>query len=137
MVRPENITAKLAYLRSILKKLDRLREMPTDSIFSNADLTAALERYLFLAAQAAIDSVEMFCKLKQLGRPESMGEAIRFLHSAGVIEHDFSEKMLRMVGFRNYLSHGYEHLNRTVLEEVLHKHLGDLEQLAQVLEQRC
>ncbi len=134
MVRVENIQNKISYLRTILKKVARYKALPLSEIFSNSDTTAALERYLFLAAQAAIDSIEMFCKLEKLGRPESMSDAIRILSKNDIITSEFADKMIRMVGFRNYLSHGYEHIDQKVVGEVLHQHLDDLETLALILE---
>ena len=87
-----------------------------------------------MAAQAGIDLIEMYCKLKQLGKSESMTEAINLVRVSGVIPNQLAEKLIRMVGFRNYLSHGYEHLDYKVVEKVLYGSLGDLSELADILE---
>ena len=39
-----------------------------------------------------------------------------------------------MVSFRNYLAHGYEKLDYSVVEEVLKEHLGDLKTLGDIVE---
>ena len=134
MVRIENVESKIAYLRQVIKKLARYQAMPFEKILADQDLIAAVERYLFLAAQAGIDLIEMYCKLKQLGKSESMTEAINLVRVSGVIPNQLAEKLIRMVGFRNYLSHGYEHLDYKVVEKVLYGSLGDLSELADILE---
>ena len=134
MVRSENIETKLNFLRSCLKKLDRYRSMAFAEIATNDDLRGALERYLYLATQSAIDLVEMLCKLKSYGKAESMAGAVELLFKNGVIDQELYSKLVKMVSFRNYLAHGYEKLDYKVVEEVLRDHLGDLKLLGEIVE---
>jgi uncharacterized protein YutE (UPF0331/DUF86 family) len=134
MVRIENIYSKLSLLRKVLKKLERYRALPIDQIIADQDLQGATERYLFLASQCAIDASEMYCKLKSLGKVESMSQTFELLHEAGVIDQALCSSMIRMVGFRNALSHGYENLDYRIVDDVLRNKLSELERLAQCLE---
>lgn len=134
MVREENLHSKIALLRRYLGKLERYRILPIDRIQADQDLQGATERYLFLAAQCAIDASEMYCKLKQLGKPESMSQIFDLLRESNVIDGDLASSLIRMVGFRNALSHGYEHLDYRIVSEVLQHRLHDLEALAGQLE---
>lgn len=135
MVRIENIESKISSLRAYLKKLSRYQAMTIEDIIADQDLQGATERYLYLAAQATIDIAEMTCKLKKLKKPESMAEAFDLLCKASILERDMAEILMRMVGFRNALSHGYENLNYEIIADVLNKRLCDLENFASIIEQ--
>ena len=134
MVRESNIESKLAFLRATLARLVRYQTMTSSELTANQDIRAAVERYLYLAVQSAIDAAEMYCKLKQLGRPESMAAAIELVRSAGVIDTDMAGRLIKMVGFRNILSHSYEILDYQIVEAVLKSGLKDLEEFASSLE---
>ena len=134
MVRTENIESKLSSLRSYLDLLERYRSRDIEEIRSDPDLRGATERYLFLATQSAIDAAEMYCKLKDLGKPDSMARAFELLYDSKVIDSSLRDAMVRMVGFRNALSHGYENLDYTIVEGVLVSGLSDLERLIQAIQ---
>lgn len=137
MVRQENLEGKISVLRSYLKLLERYRPMPMAMITGDPDLRGACERYLYLASQSAIDAAEMYCKRHRLGKPDSMADAFVKLRHAAVIDDALCDRMLRMVGFRNVLSHAYENLDYHIVESVLKQHIGELETLARCLEGRC
>ncbi len=134
MVRIENIESKISTLREFLKKLSRYQSMSIEEIQGDQDLQGATERYLFLATQAAIDIAEMTCKVKKFKKAESMAEAFETLRSEGIIEDSLCESLVRMVGFRNALSHGYENLDYSIVEDVLKVRLKDLEDFAEIIE---
>ena len=133
MVRDENIESKLAALRRYLKHLERYKNQPFASILANPDLIAALERYLYLALQSTVDLAEMLCKRKQYGKPASMADSFDILRQAGVIDINLSREMIKMVGFRNWLSHGYDKLDYAILESVLRVHLSEVERFADII----
>lgn len=134
MVRAENIERKLSFLRATLLKLKRYQDMTLEQIRSNQDIQGAVERYLYLAAQASIDASEMYCKLKNFAKPESMAHSIEILQEHKVVGAALADKLMKMVGFRNRLAHGYEIIDYKVVEDVLRGHLDDLEEFAVALE---
>ena len=134
MVRPENVESKIAALRSYLKLIQRYRNKSISQLTSDIDVKGAVERYLFLACQSAIDLAEMLCKLKGLGKPDSMARAFELLHVAQVIDEPLFQKLVKMVGFRNALSHGYENLNYQIVMQVLQVGIKDLESFAREAE---
>lgn len=129
MVRIENIESKISSLHTYLDKLSRYQSIKIEEIKADQDLTGATERYLFLATQAAIDLAEMTTKLKKLGKCESMSQAFILLKEADIIDEELCERMIRMVGFRNALSHGYEDLDYSIVNKVLQNGLLDIEAL--------
>lgn len=134
MVRAENLETKLASLRRFLLAIERYRTIPIAKVLADQDLRGAAERYLYLAAQASIDLAEMFISIKQLGKCESMTDAFRVLERAAVIDSNLCSKLIRMVGFRNALSHGYENLNYQIVEQVLQQEVLDLYHFADLIE---
>ena len=134
MVRLVNIESKLSFLRSTLLKLKRYQGMSMEQILGDQDIQGAVERYLYLAMQAAIDIAEMYCKLKSHGKPESMSHSIEILREHQLIDEPLAGNLIKMVGFRNRLAHGYEIVDYKIVEDVLKVHLQDLEALAQIIE---
>lgn len=134
MVRSENLESKISALRKYLKLLDRYRAMDIEAIKADQDLSGAVERYLYLAAQAAIDLAEMFMKFRRLGKADSMGESFLILEREGILSPVLSGKLVQMVGFRNVLSHGYEHLNYDIVGSVLKDGVKDLADFAAAIE---
>lgn len=126
MVRPENIQSKIAQLNELLDILRRYQVMEFSKIQADYNLRGALERYLYLATQSAIDLAEMLVKQKKLGTVESMAALFETLRDAGIISVELSERLVRMVGFRNTLSHGYAHLDYKIVEAALRSGVSDL-----------
>src|ERR1043165_5988248 len=108
MVRPENLTAKLSSLRRHLGLLRTFQTRSLDEIRSDPYLQGALERYLFLAAQSAIDLAEMVCLFKGLGPVTSMSEGFEALERAGLLPAPLSQSLQRMVWFREGPGYWYD-----------------------------
>lgn len=135
MVRRENIVSKIAGINRYRTELKRFQAMSFSDISADLDRMLALERLLYLVAQATIDLAEMLVKLKSYGKPETMSEAFDLLVQAKYINSDLGGSLVKMVGFRNILSHGYDKIERAVIESVLNKHLHEIDEfLALVLE---
>jgi uncharacterized protein YutE (UPF0331/DUF86 family) len=135
MVRRENIVSKIAGINRYRTELKRFQAMSFSDISADLDRMLALERLLYLVAQATIDLAEMLVKLKSYGKPETMSEAFDLLVQAKYINSDLGGSLVKIVGFRNILSHGYDKIERAVIESVLNKHLHEIDEfLALVLE---
>mgnify|MGYP000131340429 CR=1 FL=1 len=134
MVRVENLEAKLASLRRTLALVRTFRGRAMDEIRADAYLRGALERYLFLAVQGAIDLAEMLCSLKGYGRAESMTQGFALLEAAGVIPGELAASLRQMVGLRNALVQGYEHLNYAIVEDALRVRVEDIEEFARLVD---
>lgn len=136
MVRDENVRGKLASLRRTLAMIRTFRTHSIDAIRADAYLQGALERYLFLGVQGAIDLAEMICSLKGYGRAESMTQGCALLEAAGVIPADLAASLRQTVGFRNALVHGYENLNYAIVEDAMRVQIEDIEEFARRVELR-
>lgn len=136
MVRPENITARLAAYRRYRDLLDRYVGMAIETVRADDDLRGAMERYLYLAVQAVIDMADMLCRHEKLGAPESMSHSFTLLRESGRLRPELAESLIQMIGFRNALAHGYENLDYGIVGNVLKHRLTDLDAFAEFVERR-
>ncbi len=80
------------------------------------------------AAQACIDLAAHVIASEDLGIPADLRENFPLLEESGIISHDISTKMKKMVGFRNLAVHEYQSLDTEILKSMLEKNLGDFEE---------
>lgn len=134
MVRPENIATRLVAYRRYRGILDRYAEMGIGSLTADDDLKGAVERYLYLAVQSVIDTADMVCRHENLGSPESMAHSFFILRDAGMLRPELAESLLKMIGFRNALAHGYENLDYGIVGDVLKNRLAELDEFIDLIE---
>ena len=91
------------YLNELLKYRSRARA----AIEKNPEKLAALERYLYLAAQSAIDLGDTIISYKKLRQPTSLAETFTILAEVGILERGLADKLVNMAKFRNVLAHNY------------------------------
>jgi uncharacterized protein YutE (UPF0331/DUF86 family) len=72
----------------------------------------------------------MFYIIK-LGIPQNSRDAFEVLNSSGIINDELSNKLKRMIGFRNIAVHNYQKLNLEIIEKVIENHLVDFEEFIQ------
>lgn len=121
------IENKISAIRKHLKILERYKKFSKKEIEEDIDIRGAVERYLYLASQAAIDLAEAVIAHKNLRKPTTMSEAFYILNEEGIIPIRSTKKMVRMVGFRNIIAHDYEKINYDIVHEVLQKGVKDIE----------
>ena len=124
------IENKAGAVRKYLGILERYRSLPPARIEDDLDLRGAVERYLYLAAQASIDLAEAVIAYRGLRKPTTYGEAFAILGEAGILRQGLVAPLIRMVGFRNVIAHDYGDLDYTVVRDVLANRLGDLDEFA-------
>lgn len=117
----EVIENKISYIKKrlgIAKEYQRysLLDLERDSLVKNA-----VERELYVIAQAVIDLAEAIVGFKNLRKPTTMREAIEILGEEKILPKEFVEEFINIVGFRNALAHDYEDLRLEVVHEVLQK----------------
>jgi uncharacterized protein YutE (UPF0331/DUF86 family) len=79
------------------------------------------------AIQACLDIGTHIIRIRKLGVPQTSREIFEKLGGEGIITDDLSQKMQRMVGFRNIAVHDYQKLNLDVVKNIAEKHLKDFE----------
>ncbi|MDQ7787560.1 MAG: DUF86 domain-containing protein [Thermodesulfovibrionales bacterium] len=121
------IENKISSTRKYLTILKRYKTFTKQAIRENIDIRGAVERYLYLEAQAAIDLAEAVIAYNDFRKPTTMSEAFSILHEEKIIPAKLTDKMFRMVGFRNVLAHDYEDVDYDIVYDVLQKGLRDIE----------
>jgi len=129
------IENKISAAKKYLKILERYKKYSRKEIEDNLDVKGAVERYLYLAVQAAIDLAEAAVAYKNFRKPTTMVEVFYILEEEKIISKDLTEKMTKMVGFRNVVAHDYEKINYDIVYDVLQKKLKDIENFLKKISQ--
>jgi uncharacterized protein YutE (UPF0331/DUF86 family) len=122
------IENKISSVRKYLKILDGFKKYTREEIENNLNIKGALERYLYLVAQATINLAEAIVSYKKLRKPSTMGETFHILNEEGIIKKELTEKMVGMTGFRNAIAHDYEKINYDIVYDVLQNRLVNIEE---------
>lgn len=128
------IENKISAIRKYLKILERYKKYSRKNIEEDIDIRGAVERYLYLAVQAVIDLAEAVIAYKNLRKPTTMSEAFYILNEEDIISTQLTEKMAKMVGFRNVMAHDYENINYDIVYEVLQNRIKEIEEFIKEME---
>ena len=120
------IENKISSVKKYLKILERYNKYSQKDIEKDIDIRGAVERYLYLAAQATIDLAEAVIAYKEFRKPSTISENFYILQEESVISEKLTEKLAGMAGFRNVIAHDYDKLNYDIVYEVLHEGLIDI-----------
>ena len=126
MVDRDVVMAKIGIIKRCLLRIKEVTGLKPDSL---EDITKQDVFVLNLqrAAQAAIDLAAHVVASEGYGVPQDLKETFTLLSGAHVIDGQTSQKMQKMVGFRNVAVHEYQDLNPAILKSVLTGGLGDFE----------
>lgn len=116
-------------IASLLRCVQRAREERTRAGGEfRANLTAQDAAILNVtrACESAIDLANMVIRKQRLGVPGDARESFALLERNGLIGSGLSDRLRRMVGFRNIAVHQYRDLDLDILESVLQTGLDDL-----------
>ncbi len=130
------IENKISSVKKYLKALDRYKNYSRQDIEKNIDVRGAVERYLYLAVQAAIDLAEAVVASKGFRKPTTQRECFDILQEENVISLEMAERLVKMVGFRNVLAHDYEKINYDIVFDVLQNRLKDIEEFVKIIESK-
>lgn len=121
------INNKISSIKKYIALLATFKSYSEDKIRNDAIISGAIERYAYLAVQAAIDLAEAIISYKSFRKPTTMAESFVILKENDFIAHDLCDNMIKMVGFRNILAHDYEDLDFKILYSVLQEKVSDIE----------
>ncbi len=106
--------------------LENYKDIKPEELKDNITLRGAIERYLYLVAQATIDLSGSFISFKKLRRPSTFSESFEILSENNYIPKNLKNKMVQMSGFRDRLAHDYGDIDQSVLYDVLTSRLADI-----------
>jgi len=121
----------LQRLVGYLNALKDIRKHSEKEFFDNDIFKASSERYLQLSIETCLNIGNRIISLDQFNKsisaPESYADIFRNLEKVGVIQKDFSEKLVRLVKFRNRLVHIYWNIDNDEIYNIIQTDLGDFE----------
>jgi uncharacterized protein YutE (UPF0331/DUF86 family) len=130
------IENKISSAKKYLKILQRYGGYKKEDIEGNIDIRGAVERYLYLAIQTTIDLAEAVIAYKGLRKPTTMSEAFDILNEERIISAKLTNELVKMVGFRNIITHDYEKIDYEVVCTVLQKGRRDIESFLKRIEEK-
>lgn len=95
---------------------------------ANLMIKGAVERELYVLAQAVIDLAEAVVAYKNFRKPTTMREALDILGEERIAPLEFLAEFHKIVGFRNALAHDYHDLKPEVIYDVLQNNLPQIRQ---------
>lgn len=125
---------KVSSVKKYLRILSRYSDLKKDEIVKDIDKKGAVERYLYLVVQAAIDLAEAVISYKKLRKPLTFSENFDILCEEHLISEDLCSKLISMAGFRDVLAHEYEKMDYDILYKVLTGGLTDIEEFVKIVE---
>ena len=122
------IENKISSVKKYLDILQNYKKYSRKEIEDDFNIRGALERYLYLSTQATIDTAEPFISLRNFRKPTTIREGFEILEEEKIISIKLREKMVKMVGFRNFIAHDYSKIDYDKVHYVLQNKLGDIEE---------
>lgn len=136
MTSPAVLENKISSIQKYLLILKRYQKRTREELENDVDIRGAVERYLYLVAQATIDVAEAVIAYKGFRKPSTLSESFYILQEEAVLPPELTEKLAGMVGFRNVIAHDYEKVNYDIVYAVLHERLKDVEKFVSLVKER-
>ncbi|MFH0805655.1 MAG: DUF86 domain-containing protein [Patescibacteria group bacterium] len=133
MTNSKTIENKISLVKKYIKILGDYKKYSKDEIQNDQTIKGAVERYLYLMSQATIDLAEAIISYKKFRKPISMSESFSILNEEKIISIELTNKMTKMVGFRNVVAHDYDKIDYDIVYDVLQSKLKDIEELLEIL----
>lgn len=123
----EAILQKISRVNEILKILKELKPDCSVKFNNDAIFRGALLHYLYLMADSCISLGEMVVKAQDLRKPQSYHDTIDILGESGILEPEFAYEFAGIAGFRNFLAHDYDKIDKEIICNSLKKYLRDVD----------
>lgn len=126
MVDKDIVLEKINQIQNCLKRIaEKTRNDPVT--LDDFDTQDVFVLNLQRAVQSAIDLASHIVSDEGLGLPDDLKGNFTLLERAGIVDKLSSDKLKKMVGFRNIAIHDYSRINVNILKSILTKNLKDLE----------
>lgn len=116
-------------IQSIQRCIQRAREeyqFDPEGFDDNYSRQDAAVLNILRACEQAIDLANHVIKANKMGIPTSSGESFDLLRQKNVIAPGLSEKLKKMIHFRNTIIHQYQQMDVEIVKSVIGEGLDDL-----------
>lgn len=126
----EKIAKKIEELKYYTELLESYKNRSEDELENDVTLRGAVERYLQVAIESALDIGEMIISLEGLKKADTYREVITTLGKNGILEKKFAERFSLAAGFRNILVHHYTEVDVKEVYKHLQEDIEDFNEFA-------
>jgi uncharacterized protein YutE (UPF0331/DUF86 family) len=126
MVDKDIVLAKIAIIQRCLQRIKETTGLDPNSL-ENVDTQDIFVLNLQRAIQALIDIAAHVVGSEGWNLPDTFKGNFVILFQKKIINKSISDKMQRMVGFRNIAVHDYQNIDVEILKNILRSNLADLE----------
>ena len=127
---------KISSIQEYLTILKEYEGRSVKEISEDVTLRGAIERYLYLAVQATIDLAEAFIAYQNFRKPTRYSETFEILKEKKVIKADLVRRLVKMVGFRNIISHDYARVDLHIMVDILENQLKDIVEFVRIIKEK-
>jgi uncharacterized protein YutE (UPF0331/DUF86 family) len=126
MVDRDVLVEKTNSIQNCLKRIHDTIQEDVNRV-ENYDIQDIVVLNLQRAVQLVIDMASYIVGVERLGTPDSLKDCFLILEKNNILKHALSEKMQKMVGFRDIAVHDYQAIDTKILKSILSHHLKDVE----------
>jgi len=127
MVDKDLVLSKASSVKRHLNRIKEKRDIDLQTFLKDLDRQESILFNLQMAIQNCIDIAAHIISEEGVGVPGSTNEMFYLLEDNGYISVDITEKMVKAVGFRNFIVHEYGKVELKQVFEVAKKEIEDLE----------
>ena len=127
MVDKDLVLSKASSIKRHLNRIKEKRDVDLQTFLKDLDRQESILFNLQMAIQNCIDIAAHIISEEGVGVPGSTNEMFYLLEDNGYISVDITEKMVKAVGFRNFIVHEYGKVELKQVFEVAKKEIEDLE----------
>lgn len=127
MVKYEIMERKLSQIKKSLDKIANYRELSYDEFISHPVARDVVEYNLFIVINSMIDIANHIVADDKLGEVDLLSDGFLILAEHGYWSKEQATVFVKMVAFRNMISHQYATINPSVVYDVLQNKLGDID----------
>ena len=133
MVKRDVLERKLCQMEKSLAKSTGYRSLSYDEFVQHPVAQDVVEYNLFIVINCMIDIVSHIVTDDKLGEVDLLADGFRILEEQGYWPSVQTQIYVKMVAFRNMISHQYADINNRVIYDVLQNKLADIETFKQVI----
>ena len=125
----------LAKCESVERCFERIAQESEKDLATNQSAQDALILNIQRACQCVIDIGHRILRVKAIAIPKTTREIFESLEELGIISSATTDRMKKMVGFRNIAVHEYQQINLDILESVIKQCPNDFRRFVKEISQ--
>ncbi len=128
MLEKDVVLSKIAIIKNCLNRIKKVKVTKLDpQSLDEIDVEDIFVLNLQRAIQASIDMAHVIISQENYALPSSYRMSFQVLQDNRWIDQDLSQRLQKMVGFRNIAIHDYQEVDSGILRSILTNRLVDFE----------